>query len=75
MTTVLYIIVFLSALALIALMMIQEGADQNSVLMGVPPEVLWGRNKSASRDATLKRMTVISAVVFFVSTLILAAIS
>lgn len=75
MTTVLYIIVFLSALALIALMMIQEGADQNSVLMGVPPEALWGRNKSASRDATLKRMTVISAVIFFASTLILAAIS
>ena len=55
--------------------MIQEGSDQSSVLMGVAPEALWGRNKSVSREATLKRITVIAAVLFFVSTLLLAALS
>lgn len=75
MTTALYVIVFISSLALIGLMMIQEGSDQSSVLMGVAPEALWGRNKSVSREATLKRITVIAAVLFFVSTLLLAALS
>lgn len=74
-TNILYVIVFLSSIALIVLMMVQEGSDQSSVLMGVAPETLWGRNKSVSREATLKRLTVMSAVVFFISTLVLAAIS
>ncbi|MDO5716771.1 MAG: preprotein translocase subunit SecG [Tissierellia bacterium] len=75
MINILYAIVLISALSLTGLMMLQEGSDQNSVLMGVAPEALWGRNKSASKEATLKRLTVISAALFFVSTLVLAAVS
>lgn len=71
---VLYGIVLLSSLALILLMMVQEGSDQRSMMMGMAPEVLWGRNRSNSRDAALKRMTVVSAGVFFVSTLLLATL-
>lgn len=75
MINILYGLVLLSAVCLTVLMMVQEGADQNSVLMGVAPETLWGRNKSVTREATLKRLTVIFAVLFFVSTLLLAAFS
>ncbi|MDY3946893.1 MAG: preprotein translocase subunit SecG [Ezakiella sp.] len=74
MINVLYAIVLISAVALVGLMMVQEGADQNSVLMGVAPEALWGKNRSASRDAILKRMTIIFAVIFFVSTFLLSVI-
>lgn len=74
MINILYAIVLISSVTLIGLMMIQEGADQNSALMGVAPEAIWGKNRSASRDAILKRMTIISAVVFFVSTFLLSVI-
>ena len=43
-------------------------------LGGSAPEPLFGSGKSTSKDATLQRITVISAAVFMVSTLVLAAI-
>lgn len=72
MINVLYALVLISSIALIVLMMVQEGSDQSSVLMGVAPEALWGRNRSVSRDAVLKRMTIVAAAVFFVTAFLLS---
>lgn len=72
MINILYALVLISSIALIVLMMVQEGSDQSSVLMGVPPETLWGRNRSVSRDAVLKRMTIVAAAVFFVTAFLLS---
>lgn len=69
---VLYALVLISSIALITLMMVQEGSDQSSVIMGVAPEALWGKDRGVSRDATLKRMTIIAAAVFFVNAFLLS---
>lgn len=72
MINVLYALVLISSIVLIVLMMVQEGSDQSSMLMGVAPEALWGRNRSVSRDAVLKRMTIVAAAIFFVTAFLLS---
>ncbi len=72
MINILYVLVLLSSIAIIVLMMVQEGSDESSALMGVAPEALWGRNRSGSRDAILKRMTIVAGAIFFVTAFLLS---
>jgi len=67
-------LVMISALGLIVSVLLQEGAENGlGALAGSAPEQLWGKNRSTSREATLQRATIISAVIFIISTLVLAA--
>ena len=74
MQTVVSIFLLVSALGLIISVLLQEGDEGGlGAVAGNSPESLWGKNKSSSKDAVLQRSTIISAVVFIVSTLVLAA--
>ena len=59
----------ISALGLIISVLLQESDEGGlGAISGNSSESLWGKNRSSSKDATI-----ISAVVFVVSTLVLAA--
>lgn len=74
MQTVFSAFVLISALVLIISVLLQEGGDGSmGAISGNSPESLWGSNKGTSKDAILQRSTIISAVVFVISTLVLAA--
>ena len=67
--------VLISALGLIISVLLQEGDEGGlGAIGGNSPESLWGKNRGSSKDAILQRATIISAVVFVISTLVLAAI-
>ncbi len=67
--------VLISALGLIISVLLQEGDEGGlGAVGGNSPESLWGKNRGSSKDAILQRVTIISAVVFVISTLVLAAI-
>lgn len=64
----------ISALGLIISVLLQESDEGGlGAISGNSSESLWGKNRSSSKDAILQRSTIISAVVFVVSTLVLAA--
>lgn len=67
-------LVLISAFGIIISVVFQEGetAGMGSI-GGNAPRPLFGTNKELGKNATLQRITVISAVVFMLSTLILAA--
>lgn len=65
------IIVLISAITLIISVAMQEGADQSSVLTGQGPGSLFGANRAVGREYTLKRITMISAIVFMLSNIVL----
>lgn len=74
MQTVFSVFLLVSALGVIISVLLQEG-EQGGIgaMAGNAPESLWGKNRGSSKDAILQRATIISAVVFVISTLILAA--
>jgi len=52
----------------------QEGSEAGlGALSGGSADSLWGKSRGQSREDMLKRITVISAIVFMISTLVLAA--
>lgn len=74
MQTVFSVFLLVSALGLIISVLLQEGDEGGlGAMAGNSPETLWGKNKNSSKDSILQRSTIISAVVFVVSTLVLAA--
>ena len=65
----------ISALGLIISVLLQEGGDggMGAIGGGGAPSTLWGKNKGTSKQVILQRVTIVSAVIFMVSTIILAA--
>ena len=74
MVNVIGIIVLISSITLIVSVAAQEGADQSSVLSGQSPDSLFGSNRAVGREHTLKRVTLIAAVVFMISNIILISL-
>lgn len=74
MTIFLSILVLLSSVSLIGSVMMQESAEQGGMgaLTGAGAS-LWGKSRGKSKEDVLKRITIISAVIFMISTLALAA--
>ncbi|HZJ99454.1 MAG TPA: preprotein translocase subunit SecG [Tissierellaceae bacterium] len=67
-------ILLISALGLIISVLLQESNEGGiGAIGGNSPESLFGKNRSSSKDAILQRSTIISAAVFVISTLVLAA--
>lgn len=74
MQTIFSAFVLVSALGLIISVLLQEGEEGGlGAIGGNSPESLWGKNRGSSRDAILQRSTIISAAIFVISTLVLAA--
>lgn len=62
-------------IALIALVIAQEGNSQGLGTMGGASETFYGKNKGRAFDVQLKRFTTILAVVFAVITVALFSIT
>lgn len=74
MTTFFSVLVLVSSLSLIVSVIMQEGSEEGlGALSGGSSDSLWGKSRGKSREDMLRRITVASAVVFIISTLVLAA--
>ncbi|KPU26474.1 preprotein translocase subunit SecG [Caloranaerobacter sp. TR13] len=69
------ILILVSSLVLIASILLQSG--KNAGLSGTiagGAESIWGKNKSRTYEGILSKITSISAIVFVLSALVLAAL-
>lgn len=74
MTMFFSVLVLISSLSLIVSVVMQEGSEQGlGTIGGGGSDSLFGKARGTSREDMLKRITVISAVIFIISTLVLAA--
>lgn len=74
MTLFFSILVLASSLSLIISVVLQEGSDGGiGALSGGASDSLFSKSRGKTREDMLKRVTVISAVIFMISTLVLAA--
>ncbi len=70
------ILLLISALGVIISVLLQEGSQGGlGASMGgsSAPDSMWGRSGGKTKEAMLKKATMLSAFIFMVSTLILAA--
>lgn len=70
MQTLWSVIIIISAIAVTVAVTVQEGKDRADSTF-LSPEPIWGKNKGIGKDFTLKRITIISMLVFAASTLAL----
>ncbi|NLM05296.1 MAG: preprotein translocase subunit SecG [Tissierellia bacterium] len=68
MTTLMSIIILLSSLSIIISVAMQDGQERGNATF-IPSEPIWGPNQGRGKEFTLKRITVVSTVIFMVSTL------
>lgn len=68
------VLALISSLALIVSVALQDSAEQGMGAISGEATPLWGQAKGQSRNDVLKRVTIISAVVFIISHLALVAI-
>lgn len=73
MTIFFSILVLASSLALIISVVLQESSEQGLGTLAGGSGALFGKTRGTSREDMLRRITVISAVIFMISTLVLAA--
>ncbi len=74
MTTLFSVLILVSSLSLIVSVVLQEGSEGGlGTVGGNSSDSLWGKSRGSSRQDMLKRVTVISAVIFLISALLLAA--
>lgn len=74
MTTLFTITILVSSLSLIASILMQEGSSEGlGSIGGNAPDSMWGKNRGTSKAAMLKKVTVVSAVIFIISAIALAA--
>ncbi len=74
MATFFSVLILVSSISLIISVLLQEGSEEGlGTIGGNAPESLWGRNRGTSKEAILQRATIVSAIVFIISALALAA--
>jgi len=64
-----FILMVLSAIAMIIIVMLQQGESQNMGAITGGAESFFGKNKSRSLDAKLKRLTIYIAIAILVSSI------
>lgn len=74
MQTFFSILILASSLFLIATIMLQPGKSEGLGTIGGGAEKIWGKNKARSFEDTLSKLTVVSAIIFIISALVLAAL-
>lgn len=74
MTTLFSISILASSIALIISVVMQEGSSEGvGVVGGNSSNSLLGKSRGTSREDMLRRITIISSVIFIISALALAA--
>lgn len=68
------VLLLASSLFLIATILLQPGKSEGLGTISGGAEKIWGKNKAKGYEATLSRLTTISAVIFIISALVLAAL-
>ncbi len=69
--TVLTVVFIIVCVALVLLVLMQEGKDAGLGAISGAYETFWSKNKSRSREATMVRVTEILAILFFVLAIVL----
>lgn len=72
MTTIFSILILVSSVSLIVSVLFQEGSEGLGTIAGNSPDSLWGRNRGTSKQDMLKRITIVSAIIFIISAIALA---
>jgi preprotein translocase subunit SecG len=74
MTTLFSILILVASITLIVSVLFQEGSSEGlGTMAGNAPSSLWGKNRGTSKQAMLRRFTIVSAVIFIISAIALAA--
>lgn len=74
MTTFFSVLILVSSISLIISVLLQEGSEEGlGTIGGNTPESLWGKNRGTSKTVMLQRVTIVSAILFIISALALAA--
>lgn len=74
MQTLFSILVLMSSLGVIISVLLQEGDSSGlGALGGEVSDSGWGKNTGASKDSILRKITIISATIFIIATIVLAA--
>ncbi len=73
MTTLFSVLILVSSIALIVSVVMQEGSSGGMGAVGGGSNAAFGSARGSSREDVLKRITVIAAVIFIISALVLAA--
>ncbi|MCR5715940.1 MAG: preprotein translocase subunit SecG [Lachnospiraceae bacterium] len=68
---VLTVLLILVSVALVVLVLLQEGKDANLGAISGAYETFWSKNKGRSKEALLVRITEFLAVAFFVLSIVL----
>jgi preprotein translocase subunit SecG len=74
MQTLFTVIIFISSIFLIITILLQPGKSEGLGTIGGGAESIWGKNKGRSYEGILSKLTTISAILFIVSALVLAAL-
>jgi preprotein translocase subunit SecG len=74
MTIFFSILILISSVSLIVSVLLQESNGEGlGTIGGNSPESLWGKNRGTSKQAMLQKVTVVSAIIFIISAVALAA--
>lgn len=73
MTTLFSVLILVSSISLIVSVLFQEASSEGlGTISGNAPDSSWGKNRGTSRNAMLKKVTVVSAIIFIISAVALA---
>ena len=67
-------LILISGILLIVSVLFQESKSEGLGAIGGGTEKLWGKSKARSMEAMLSKTTTVSAIVFMISALVIAAI-
>ena len=68
------ILILVSSIFLIATIMLQPRKSEGLGTIGGGAEKIWGKNKARGFEETLSKLTIISAILFIISALVLATL-
>lgn len=74
MQTLFQILILVSSIFLIGTIMLQPSKSEGLGAISGGAEKIWGKNKARGFEETLSKLTVVSAVLFIISALVLAAL-
>ncbi len=74
MTTLFSVLILISSILLIVTVLFQESKSEGLGAISGGAEKIWGKTRARTMEATLRKITTISAIVFMISAIVLAAI-
>lgn len=74
MQTLFSIVIIISSIILIVTIMLQPSKSEGLGAIGGGAESIWGKNKGKSYEDMLSKLTTVSAILFIISALVLAAL-